>query len=49
MTMDEVEGFFGAPVQRLTAVGTPPITRWQYDRFTVYFERDFVIRSVVHP
>jgi hypothetical protein len=29
-------------------VGDPPITRWVYDRFTVYFENDRVIHSVVH-
>lgn len=41
---------FGEPKQRVAAVGQPPITRWVYDSFTVYFEGDKVIHAVVnHP
>ena len=39
---------FGEPKQRVAAVGQPPITRWVYDRFTVYFEGDKVIHAVVN-
>ena len=46
MTMQEVEARFGAPVQRRAAVGQPPITRWEYADFVVYFESRYVIRSV---
>lgn len=47
MTMSAVEARFGAPRNRLAAVGQPPITRWEYDRFTVYFEGDRVLHAVV--
>jgi len=52
VTMDEVEKRFGAPVTRHPAVGgssehQPPITRWDYTGFSVFFERDKVIDSVV--
>lgn len=48
MTMAQVEQRFGAPLNRLDPVGIPPITRWVYDRFTVYFEHQYVIHSVVN-
>ena len=47
MTMSVVEQSFGKPVQILPAVGDPPITRWMYPAGTVYFERQYVIHSVV--
>ncbi len=50
-TMGEVEKRFGAPVTRHATVGgaphQPPITRWDYNGFSVVFERDRVIDSVV--
>ncbi len=47
MTMDEVEQKFGMPEQKFSAVGEPPIIRWQYADFVVFFEHSFVIHSVV--
>ena len=53
MDMSAVEKRFGAPQERLTPVGTPgsaqqpPITRWVYPKFTVYFENQHVVTSVV--
>jgi hypothetical protein len=47
MTMNEVSGKFGAPVTKVPAVGNPPISRWEYPGFVVYFERDHVIHSVI--
>ena len=47
MTMDQVSNKFGAPVSKIPAVGTPPISRWEYPGFVVYFEADHVIHSVV--
>jgi len=38
---------YGEPRQRIAAVGQPPISRWVYDSFTVYFEGDHVIHAVV--
>jgi hypothetical protein len=48
MSMRDVEAKFGAPATRTEAVGQPPITRWDYPAFSVYFERDRVIHAVVH-
>ena len=47
MTMEQVRRTFGEPNERIGAVGHPPITRWVYDRYIVYFEYDKVISSVV--
>ena len=47
MTMDQVATKFGAPVTKVPAVGKPPISRWEYPGFVVYFEADRVIHSVV--
>jgi hypothetical protein len=46
MTMSRVESRFGEPAQRMAAVGEPPITRWEYPGFVVYFEYDKVIHAV---
>ncbi len=48
MTMAQVEVRFGPPKTRHPAVGDPPITRWDYDGFSVYFEHQYVLHSVVH-
>jgi len=45
-TMTEVEKKFGAPVEKHATVGQPPITRWDYTGFSVFFEHDRVIHSV---
>lgn len=37
---------FGEPKQRKASVGQPPITRWDYPNFSVYFEYNTVINSV---
>ena len=47
MTMTAVESTYGAPAQRHPTVGQPPITRWDYPSFSVYFEHDRVIHAVV--
>jgi hypothetical protein len=46
MTMANVEKTFGMPAERHDAVGKPPITRWDYPTFSVYFENDRVIHAV---
>lgn len=46
LSMDAVEARFGAPASRHHAVGQPPITRWDYGTFSVFFERNLVIHSV---
>ena len=47
MSMTAVESRFGQPATRHNAVGQPPITRWDYPGFAVYFEHQFVIHAVV--
>jgi hypothetical protein len=47
MTMSQVASKFGDPVSKVPAIGNPPISRWEYPGFVVYFERDHVIHSVV--
>jgi hypothetical protein len=47
MTMSQVVSKFGDPSTKVPAVGTPPISRWEYPGFVVYFERDHVIHTVV--
>jgi hypothetical protein len=47
-SMTTVEARFGAPRARHAAVGAPPITRWDYDSFSVYFENQLVIHAVAH-
>jgi hypothetical protein len=45
-TMSEVEKHFGAPAEKHPTVGQPPITRWDYSGFSVFFEHDRVIHAV---
>jgi hypothetical protein len=44
-----VEAKFGTPLQKLPAVGDPPISSWKYDQYSVYFEHDLVLFTVLHP
>ncbi|MFK7886001.1 MAG: hypothetical protein AB8G16_03975 [Gammaproteobacteria bacterium] len=46
MSMNQVEKTYGEPSARRAAVGDPPITRWEYGNFIVYFEYKHVIHSV---
>jgi outer membrane biosynthesis protein TonB len=53
-TMSQVQARFGAPTQKMAPVAgpndrkhNPPITRWLYPTFEVYFEYDHVIDSVL--
>ncbi|MDP8983960.1 MAG: hypothetical protein M3N97_02775 [Pseudomonadota bacterium] len=47
MSMHQVTTTFGTPVTKIPAVGKPPISRWEYPGFVVYFEHEHVIHSVV--
>ena len=47
MTAENVEARFGAPDARVAPVGDPPISRWEYKDFVVFFEYDRVIHAVV--
>jgi molybdopterin-guanine dinucleotide biosynthesis protein A len=46
--MEMVLARFGEPKKKLPQVGEPPITRWVYDKYTVYFEHNSVVNSAVH-
>lgn len=45
----QVRKAYGSPMQIEGPVGQPPITRWHYAQFIVYFEQDRVIHTVVKP
>ncbi len=45
----DVEINFGTPTQKHPAVGEPPISRWEYAKYSVYFEYELVLFSVLHP
>lgn len=52
ISMHAVEQQFGAPTKKYAAVGggsvrQPPITRWDYPGFSVFFEHDHVVDAVV--
>ena len=46
MSAVNVRERFGEPQNEATPVGNPPISRWYYPSYTVYFEYDRVITSV---
>ena len=46
-SMTAVEQKFGAPANKSSAVGSPPITKWFYPNFVVVFENDKVLHAVV--
>ena len=47
LTTADVRARYGDPVATHPAVGDPPITRWDYDRWSVYFEYDVVLFTVL--
>ena len=46
MTEASVESAYGRPNSKQPAVGDPPISRWEYNEFVVFFEYDKVIHAV---
>jgi hypothetical protein len=54
-SMTQVEAKFGAPQQKNAAIAgpnnhraNPPITRWIYPNFSVYFENSHVVDAVAN-
>jgi hypothetical protein len=47
-SMTSVRAGYGEPATVKGPVGEPPITRWVYPGYTVYFEYQHVIDVVVH-
>ncbi|MGB5717079.1 MAG: hypothetical protein WBN81_08290 [Gammaproteobacteria bacterium] len=48
LTMSQVRQQYGSPTAEMPAVGDPPISRWEYNGFSVYFEHDLALHSVIH-
>lgn len=48
MSETQVASKYGEPSVKTSAVGNPPISKWQYEAFTVYFENGRVIHSVLN-
>ena len=48
LSTTDVRTRFGEPATIHAAVGDPPITRWDYGQWSVYFEYDLVLFTVVH-
>jgi hypothetical protein len=46
MSQTSVETQYGSPASVKSAVGDPPISRWEYANFVVFFEYDKVIHAV---
>jgi hypothetical protein len=46
MSRAKVEAVYGTPASRQGPVGDPPISRWDYPGFAVFFEYDKVIHAV---
>jgi len=46
ISMADVERSFGTPQRKVEAVGQPPISRWVYPNFVVYFEYSLVVHTV---
>ena len=47
MSQDAVLARFGEPLSLTRPVGQPPISKWRYADFTIYFESSVVIHSVL--
>ena len=48
MKMQQVETNYGSPLSINPAIGEPPITSWVYEKYTVYFEGEYVIHAATH-
>lgn len=46
MSMDTVQAKWGQPLTQRGAVGEPPISRWEYGDFIVFFEYQRVIHAI---
>ena len=47
MSQADVRARFGDPAKAYAPVGEPPITRWDYASWSVYFEYDKTISAVL--
>ena len=49
ITQEQVKLQHGEPLLEHSAVGEPPITRWDYTNYSVFFEYNLVITAVLKP
>lgn len=49
LTMATVRQQFGEPLKEHPPIGEPPITRWGYQNYTVFFENNQIITTVQKP
>jgi len=47
-SMESTQATFGEPLKKLSPVGEPPISKWVYPHFTVYFENNIVVHAVLN-
>ena len=47
MTKSEVRKRYGEPSSKKAAVGQPPISRWDYPGYSVFFEHHIVLHTVI--
>ncbi len=48
MTKANVGSKYGQPSNKKAAIGDPPISRWDYPGYSVYFEYNLVLHTLVH-
>jgi len=48
LSMEQVINQYGEPSSKNNPIGRPPITEWHYEKFSVYFEKKWVISSVAY-
>ena len=46
LSMQSVRAKWGEPRAKRGAIGDPPISRWDYPNYGVYFEYDHVVHAV---
>ena len=46
MSAQKVKETWGIPKSVTEPIGNPPIQRWEYEKFFVFFEKEHVINSV---
>lgn len=46
MSKERVRSLYGEPLEEVPGKGQPPISRWKYRDFTVYFDSNTVIHCV---
>lgn len=48
MSKSTVSSKYGQPSHKKSAIGEPPISRWDYPGYSVYFEYNVVLHTLVN-